>query len=441
MQEKDTIKVGSFYVIISGLFRFNRNRIKRDLLHKSYTGWHERINQGNCETTFNYLNRAYYDSYIKNIFPEIRNDQSRFRTYDPSVLNHLTLKDAWQGKNGFDRMALQVRSGEEIPFRVDFADLYLFPHEIGLFSVKIQLCNPEDIVLPRISDFLNGIRFLESRLILPHEDRALPLSDFIERKVLFPIGLQGNWQFYNPQLKLYTMIDLQEEIDAEEMDSLLYDLGNITTIGSARGRGLYAPSGLYLAEQLGQNRISVFKNWSALALYDTFTRISQNFPDTYKSWEYDYFNLYIHTVYTKFFMYLTNSLLSDVTRVDKRTEKIRNSFIEFVNDYHHTQISYKFLPDLIRDKLMKALEISAEIERMETKIRRINEQFQERREKSFNLALIVITLLSVFSVIYDLSEWTIRMGASREFVYPFPSIIGIIVIFLLIYLIFKMNKK
>jgi hypothetical protein len=305
----------------------------------------------------------------------------------------------------------------------------------------MQLSDPAELSLEKISDFLNGIRFLESRLSLAKENRIQSLSDFIEEKILLPAGLRGNWQYYNPQLKLYTMLDLKEGIDTEEMNFLLYDLGNLTTIGSARGRGLFAPSGLYLSEQLAQNRISVFKNWSALALYDTFTRISLDFPDTYKSWEYDYFNLYIHTIYTKFFMYLTNSLLSDVTRVDKKTEKIRNNFIEFVNDYHHTQISYKFLPDLIRDKLLKALEISAEIDRMETKIKRINEQFQERREKSFNLALIVITLLSVFSVIYDLSEWTIRMGASREFVYPFPSIIGIIIIFLLIYLIFRMNKK
>lgn len=75
-------------------------------------------------------------------------------------------------------------------------------------------------------------------------------------------------------------------------------------------------------------------------------------------------------------MYMTNSELSDVTKVDKRTEKIRDRFIEF--NYHHNQISYKFLPDLLQDKMLYSLEIHSEIEKMETKIQRINEQFQEK---------------------------------------------------------------
>lgn len=78
------------------------------------------------------------------------------------------------------------------------------------------------------------------------------------------------------------------------MDYILYDMGNVSVIGSAKGVGIFAPSESYLKEQLANNKISVFKNWSALALYDTFTRISTDFPDTFKSWEYDYFNLYIH---------------------------------------------------------------------------------------------------------------------------------------------------
>ena len=140
-------------------------------------------------------------------------------------------------------------------------------------------------------------------------------------------------------------------------------------------------------------------------------------------------------------MYLTNSELSDVTRVDKRTEKIRDRFIEFINDYYHSHISYKFLPDLLQDKLIYSLEIQSEIENMETKIQRINEQFQEKREKTFNIALVVITLLGVFTVIYDLSEWVVRIGVKKETVYPIPSITFGVIVFLLIFLIFKMKKK
>lgn len=269
----------------------------------------------------------------------------------------------------------------------------------------------------------------------------ISLKDFLKNQILADLFLEDNWTVYNPQLKLYSQIDLEDEIPEKEMDYILYDMGNVSVIGSAKGVGIFAPSESYLKEQLANNKISVFKNWSALALYDTFTRISTDFPDTFKSWEYDYFNLYIHCIYLKFFMYLTNSELSYVTIVDKRTEKIRNRFIEFINDYHHSHISYKFLPDLLQDKMLYSLEIQSEIEKMETKIQRINKQFQEKREKSFNIALIVITLLSVFSVIYDLSEWTVRMGVEREFIYPVPGITSGIIMFLLIYLIFKVKRK
>jgi hypothetical protein len=226
-----------------------------------------------------------------------------------------------------------------------------------------------------------------------------------------------------------------------EMDYLLYDMGNIALIGSSKGEGVFAPYESYFKEQIANNKISVFRNWSALALYDTFTRISMNFPDRFRSWEYDYFNLYIHCLCIKFFMYLTNSQLSDVTVVSKRTEKIRDKFIEFINDYHHSHISYKFLPDLLQDKLMVSLEIQSEIERMETKIMRINEHFQERREKSFNIALIIITLLSVISVLYDLSEWVIKMGVPKDVMYPYVSITNGIIIFLLIYIIFRKGRN
>jgi hypothetical protein len=225
------------------------------------------------------------------------------------------------------------------------------------------------------------------------------------------------------------------------MNFLLYDLGNVAIPGSARGEGFYAPSESYLQQQLEENKISVFRNWTALALHDTFTRISMNFPDRFRSWEYDFFNLYVHSLYIKFFMYLTNSELSDVTVVSKKTEQIRDKFIEFINDYHHSHISYKFLPNLLHNKLVFSMDIQSEIERMETKIQRINEHFQEKREKSFNIALIIITLLSVFSVLYDASEWIVNLGVSRQVMYPFLSITNGIIIFLLIYIIFKKGKK
>ncbi len=433
--------INSFYTIVSGLFRFDQKSMDEKGLWEKFTNWRERIDGGNYKPTFNYLNHSYYDSYLNNIFPEIRFDESQLNKFHQKILNHLTLKDCLENKEDFKNIDLKINNNRFIKFNIEYVDLYLFPHEIGIFSIKVSIQDSKSITVGVVSDFLNKIRHLNSQVSLFNNKDFVSIKEFLENHMLQHLHLEDNWAVFNPQLKLYSLIDLKEKIPEKEMNYLLYDMGNVSIIGSAKGEGIFAPSDTYFKKQLTGNKISVFKNWSALTLYDTFTRISIDFPDTYNSWEYDYFNLYIHCIYIKFFMYLTNSELSDVTKVDKRTEKIRDRFIEFINDYHHSHISYKFLPDLLQDKLLYSLEIQSEVEKMETKIQRINEQFQEKREKTFNIALVVITLLGVFTVIYDLSEWVVRIGVKEETVYPLPSITFGIIVFLLIFLIFKMKKK
>ncbi len=441
MEVNANTPINSFYTIVSGLFRFEQKNMDKKGLWESFTNWRERINGGDYEPTFNYLNHSYYDSYLNNIFPEIRFDESQLNKFHPKILNHLTLKDCLEKREYLKNIDIKINDKQFIKFNIEYVDLYLFPHEIGIFSIKVSIQHSKSITIGIVSDFLNKIRQLNSQVSLFDNMNFISIKEFLSNHILRHLHPEDNWTMHNPQLKLYSLIDLKGKIPEKEMNYLLYDMGNVSIIGSAKGEGIFAPSDTYLKEQLNNNKISVFKNWSALALYDTFTRSSINFPDTYYSWEYDYFNLYIHCIYIKFFMYLTNSELSDVTRVDKRTEKIRDRFIEFINDYHHSHISYKFLPDLLQDKLLYSLEIQSEIEKMETKIQRINEQFQEKREKTFNIALIVITLLGVFTVIYDLSEWVVRIGVKKETVYPIPSITFGVIVFLLIFLIFKIKKK
>ena len=441
MDIKTNTPINSFYTIVSGLFRFDQKSMDEEGLWKNFTNWRDRINGGDYEATFNYLNHSYYDSYLNNIFPEIRFNESQLNKFNPKILNHLTFKDCLENKEYLKNIELKINNNRFIKFNIEYVDLYLFPHEIGIFSIKVSIKYSKSMTVGIVSDFLNKIRHLNSQVSLFNNKNFISVKEFLENHILTHLHLKDNWAVYNPQLKLYSLIDLKDKIPEKEMDYLLYDMGNVSIIGSCKGEGIFAPSETYFKKQLASNKISVFKNWSALALYDTFTRISIDFPDNYNSWEYDYFNLFIHCIYIKFFMYLTNSELSDVTKVDKRTEKIRDRFIEFINDYHHSHISYKFLPDLLQDKLLYSLEIQSEIEKMETKIQRINEQFQEKREKTFNIALIVITLLGVFTVIYDLSEWVVRIGVKRESVYPIPSITLGVIIFLLIFLIFKIKKK
>jgi hypothetical protein len=416
------------------LFEYDISQINENKLWQKYFHWQNRINGGDFKATFDYFNSSYYDGYLNNIFPEIRHDKSGRNNLDPRYLNHLTLKQFTENQIYID---LLINPEKTLTAKIDFADIYLFPNGIGIFSVKFKFTD-SDYNLGDVSDFINRIRQLQSSIKINKSEYSI--ATFINQTILQPLNINDNWTIYNPQLKTYNIIDLAEQISETEMDNLLFDMGNVSPLGSAGGNGIFSPSDDYFNEQIKNNKLSVFKNWSAIILFDTFTRISINFPDNFNSWEYDYFQIYIHTLHIKFYMYLTNSKVSDVTVITNETEKIRDDFIEFVNDYYQTHISYKFLPDLIQDKLLFALEIQSEIAMMETKIKRINEHAQEKREKKMNLVLLTITFLSVFSLIYDLSNWIINMGIDAKTMYPWTSIgIGLTVL-LLIFIIFNFKK-
>ena len=429
------------YSIITGLFTFKPEEIRDELVWEHFVNWRERINGGDYTSTFNYLNNSYYDGYLNNIFPEMRFDEDQIHSIQSKVLNHLTLKRLTKDPGFLKNLSLEVNDKKSFQFDVEYIDLYLFPQHIGLFTLKIIPVSLEKWEFDDFTLFLSSIRQLDSPIRLPGEEQEISVRDLIGSQILDPVKIFESWENFNPQLKLFTIADLKGPISEEVLNQRLFEMGNLLPLGSSTGKSEHAPSETYFDRQMSENRITVFQNWSALALYDTFTRISVDLEDRFKSWEVEYFNLYLHTIFSKFFLYLTSSELSDVTSVNRNTVKIRDRFIEFINDYQHVQISYKFLPDLVRDRLIMALGIPSEVESMDRKIQRINEQFQEKRERSFNTALVVITLLSVFSVIYDLSEWSVRIGIERSKVYPLPSILGGLIIFILIYMAFKLRRK
>ena len=434
---KENTMLNSSYVILSGFFANKDEDIDNNLLNKDFYEWQNRIFDGDYKSTFQYLKSSYYSNYLNNIFPEV-NEPSSAKRKQFDLLEHYTFKDIVENRDNYKGIEVSINPKKKALFDIDFIDLYLFPHGIGIFSIKVQLqSNYQNII--DASDFFNAIRMLHTSIRLPNDKSEVTLKSFVEKRVLKSIELSADWDSYNPQLKSYIQIDIEGSMTSEERNHLIYDIGNISPLGSAEGKGFLAPSPEYYEQQISENLISVFNNWSALTLFDTFTRISNDFPDRFKSWEYDYFNVYIHTLYSKFFLYLTSSKLSDVTVVNKATADIRDEFIEFINDEFHSHVSYKFLPNMIVEKLHNSLGVNVEVDKMETKVLRINEYFKEKREKTLNIAISVIAFLSVFSSLYDFSEWGISVGYPRELMFPYTSITIGLVIFGAIFFILRKN--
>jgi len=416
-----SIHITTSSTLIIGIFKYNRRMIDPGLLKHEWAMWKARINAGEHHETFRHLDQNYYDSYLTNMFPEVRKEEMIQGEYDPSLLYHFT-KKLLIGESLSYSLNLNTTVFEGT---IPYLDIYLFPNEIGLFTLKFEM----DVPTPALNDlslFIKTVRQPESSIEIGGE--SINLKTFIEKNILTNLAVDEHWNRYNPQFKTYTNIDLTEEMDQTRIDKMLFDLGTVSEPGTAAGEGLFAPSAEYFDKLMKENRITVFRNWTALCLFDTFTRISINLPDQHKVWEYDYFHIYLHAIYMKSFMYLTNTELSDVTKATRETATIRDKFVEFINDYYLSHISYKFLPNLLYDKMLAALEISREVEMMEKKIQRINESFQKKREVTLNTALTIIIFLSLFSVITDLSSWLEELGLSHGWIYPYLSITILLII-------------
>jgi hypothetical protein len=390
----------SFYTLFCGVILLDE---QSNATLREKMSWLNRIDhpQGFLE----HISRGYYPNFLSNISPEAINEQA---------IKHYTVPEFIASPR---ELSINLPSHNSLSVIIPYFDIYLFPDGVAIFAFKVHT-HPEQATYQNLSIVLNHFRNPYSMLAL--DDENISVTDFIKKEISTLFTLREGWNKYIPQLKAYSIInDSSLSSFNDSLDHTLFEISHALPFGSSLDMA-YSPSPEYYKEVMS-NSISVFQNWKAIALFDTFTRISCSFEDTFKSWEHEYFLIYIHSLYTKFQLYSFNSKLKDVNVVDKQTTKIRNRFIEFVNDYHLAYISYKFLPNLLFDNMNRSLEIQKELDRMEVKIERIHETFQEKKSNQMNRLLLIISLLSILSVVADLSQWLIQMGIPEPWVYS-PSV-------------------
>lgn len=379
-----------YYSLFCGVFLFDEI-----LNHKAVQAdWLARLKYGS--NFIDYLKKTYYENYLSNIVFGIKHSTCSSLVDNPK---RATIKLA----------------DSAITIVISYIDIYLFQDGIGVFSVKVEFDDAEIVNYKKISEVLYNFRNPYFKLITT--DKDVLVIDFIKEHLSDSVKLKSNWNAYIPQLKSYNIIeDLNESQFNESLDSILFGLSHTMPVDS-HDKVIHSHSHEYTDIIFKQNTISIFMNWKAIPLFDSFTRISCSFHDQFQSWENDYFLIYVHCLYTKFQLYNFNSQLKDVSKIDYRTSKLRKGFIEFVNDYNLAYISYKFLPNHLYEKINDSLEIQKEIDKMELKIGRLHDAYQERKSKQTNQILLTLSLLSILSVLTDLSQWFENVGFPKEIIY------------------------
>lgn len=432
------IKINSATVIFTGLFRYNEKKVSEKEVYSDFIHWRNRINGGNYADTYRHFNSAYYDTFVNIIYPEIRFEKEVVNVLNNKRLNHLTNKNVLNSDE-FKSCNLKTRGGN-VGFSIKWADIYHFEQEIAMFTFHCEIADPK---IESLSSFIAGMRNITTEFSFA-SGKEISVKDFISDRLLNGFKIEDeSWVNFNPQLKSYTNVDLYSSVSPGEMNDLLFELGTVSPFGSKTVKNSFSPSEQYFQQIINENSISVFDNWKALSLNDTFTRISINAPDKFNSWSNDYFHVYIFCLYLKFYLYLINSELSDVTVVQKRSKLLRNRFIEFINDYNLSHISYKFLPDLLLKKISSALDIQTEIDKMEVKISRLSTFQQEQRDQNLAAILLFITVLNIFSIIFSVSEWGIKLGIDESNMYPVISlsIAALLVIMVIVYMVGLFKRK
>lgn len=369
--------------------------------------------------TLNFLQKSYHSEYLNLMF---NTDNKGVEIFSKKIDY---------------KIEINSRESEVILSNID---LYIFndTYENSKTSIFSITYKPSINTLQEISNISHDLKDHNCEII--YNSEIFSLKEFISKELFFGHKFSGNntplEQYSGSRFKNYLVVDFDHK--SINRDQLLYELGTCSMLGTIEKNTIQAPSELYVKDIL-ENKISCFKNYDCLTLYDSFTVIGtnnydENHPYTSATWNDIYFSIYIFNLYVKSSLQiLLNDFTSDA--MEKRKE-----FQEFYNKYYFKKISYNFLPNEIFKRISISLEIEEDLnfikDRLETLALQINEKQQKQQE--FLLLCISITALLETPLFIDGIRQII--GINNTEIYN-SLVYGILVLIILILVISRFKKK
>jgi hypothetical protein len=284
----------------------------------------------------------------------------------------------------------------EIPVKVNQAEIFLFPGQIGLFSIDISIDEPS-VSAEAYNDLIFLCRQFDKPVIYQSNGQNIESHwhDWISQHVLCGLKLRGphikSDEYSGSKFKVFSVFDTDNS--PQERLHLLYDMATASKIGSSAGSEENSPHPEYY-NTIMKNKMSVFNNWDTLSLFDSFTCVGTNVIDQpwkRSTWDYTYFRIYLYRLFFKYNLFRYNSELYN------KTTKLRDQFEGFLNDYNISHISYNFLPNDMYEKIGNALNLKDEVDFFQQRINRISTAIQEEKQSRTNTLLQVVTVLGGIS--------------------------------------------
>ena len=382
------------------------------------------------EYSSDYYKNSYYPEVSKMLFVD-NEDYSSVKTYQKKQDNILTFR---RGDNSY-----RVELTE--------SEIFLFPESkrIGMFSLQLELSKGRTI--DYVSDINYFARSFNSVLTVDSDQgKSSKWIDWIEKNILVGLEIHGDNvnvdDYSGSKFKIFTVIDTQKEQTHKERCHTLYDIGCGAPIGSASGEDpRFTPSKSYY-DKLMKGNISVFNNWDALALFDSYTVVGTDLlTNIYSEQSYTttYFRVYLFNLFFKFNLYRFNANLHEGTL------SVRDEFEDFLNTYDINQIAFDFLPNLIYHTQRKALETDVELKKFNKRISRISEGIQEQQQQRTNALLTFVSIVasagSIIPIYNNLEEIKAYLGWSTNIFYTILGLLTFVTGFFLFKYIFSETYK
>lgn len=307
-------------------------------------------------------------------------------------------------------------------------ELTLCPMDIALFNITITISTEcaEDIslIMSRLRGITNYIFDPES--LRPFSEIAL--VPFITILNYINSSTRANNEGchldelvrFGNKFKLFQILELSSEeynaraaseiitiddIASTKNDILLFELGTLYSLNDNSFDSPNSPSKRYYKEIIEGNLISVFNNWQALALFDTFTFLGKELDaEIRNNWIDNYFGMiYLYNLFVKTYLLQLNNNYEMDSRDGRihQVSTLNESYNHFEARYYNPDISYNFLPRLIHKHIDSALDIEAEKNRIFERIERQSMLREKRADTKMNQLLMVMTCLTMFSAIWD----------------------------------------
>lgn len=332
-------------------------------------------------------------------------------------------------------------------FLVKDLTLYFMPHQMVLYSLNVEQdatcfddCSALIYTLRYIDDFYtDAYRDFYRLAVYP----IVQVYDSLKRTQLQDSTMlveNGN------KLRVFQIIDAPADalngLTEDEKRHLQYDLATFSTVSIEGNKAIDSPSEKW---QTGNNkcRVAVFESWTALSMLDSFNILCSGCESLISNWVDNYFgHIYIQALFQKVCLFDFNNRFKEALRLQgnrtnsKQVTRLVREYEAFERKCCFNRISYNFLPQLISDAVNNSLEINDEMNQLYRIMDKERTRGEEASRKKMNRLLVCISILTLFSAIWDATSMIAKIFNSENNLEIFRIVglvMAIVVIVMLIY--------